>query len=165
MQPDPTRGQRLTSLFANSLTALCLPLLVYELDRSRIPTPGARYAALLALTVIFAVAWPVAVARSRMLHGFSRPLNLSVAIPCGVSTLAAAVLVFLQLWPLAYDVSGIVSLAVQLALLVLFFLPRKAESSATSHSAPGDRCRDRTEGDSHSGSALRHRKDGVLQKY
>jgi hypothetical protein len=125
---ESPRSGRLASLLANSLTALILPLLVFELDRSHASHAHARYIALLILALLLAVAWPVSMARSRLFSGLSRPWMLSIAIPSAVGTLAVCALVFLGMWSAAYDLSGVVSFAIQLLLFVIFFLPRKAES-------------------------------------
>jgi len=125
---ESPRSGRLASLLANSLTTLILPLLVFELDRSHASHAHARSITLLVLALVFAVAWPVAMARSRLFSVLSRPWMLSIAILSAAGTLAACALVFFGMWSAAYDLSGIVSLAIQLLLFVIFFLPRKAES-------------------------------------
>jgi hypothetical protein len=129
MPANPTKNHRLPSLLSNSLISLVLPLLVFELDRSAASGSQLRSTALLIVTLAFAAAWPVSMARSRLFAGLPRPWVLVIVVPCGLSALITAVLAFLKLWPVAYNLSGIVSLIIQIVFVVLLFLPRRSESS------------------------------------
>jgi hypothetical protein len=128
MRADTSTKHRLPSLLSNSLISLVLPLLVFELDRSAGSGSRLRSTALLILTLALAGAWPLSMARSRLFARLPRHWVVAIVVPCGLSALVTAALAFLKMWPAAYNLSGMVSLVIQIVFVVLLFLPRRSES-------------------------------------
>ena len=135
MPAPPTLARRFLGLCATSLTALCLPVLDYQLHQSRTIRAHGDYIIYLTCMAIFAILWPLSTARSLSRIQLKRSWILATVVPYGIASLAVAALVLAGRWSAADSLSFAASLAIQAALIPIYLWPRKP-SPAVGSSQP-----------------------------
>ena|SRR5579863_822154 len=135
--PEPaTLKRRFLGLCATSLTALCLPVLDFQLNQSRTIHAHDDTVIYLVCAVLFAILWPLSTARSLARLSLNRSWILAIVLPYGLASLAVAALIFFGRWSAAFDLTSFASLAMQAVLIPVYLLPRK-QSSTTRTKSPG----------------------------
>src|ERR1700722_3791688 len=129
MPEPPTLKRRFLGLCATSLTALCLPVLDFQLSQSRTMHAHDNYVIYLICTVLFAILWPLSTARSLSRLPLNRLWILAIILPYGLASIAVAALILFGQWSIAFDITSIASLAMQVVLIPVYLLPHKQASS------------------------------------
>ena len=133
--PEPaTLKRRFLGLCATSLTALCLPVLDFQLNQSRTMHARDNYVLYLAFLAVFSILWPLSTARSLARLSLQTAWILAVVLPYSLASLAVAALILAGLWSTASSLTTIASLAIQIVLIPLYLIPRKPSASG---STPG----------------------------
>jgi hypothetical protein len=136
MPEPPTLKRRFLGLCATSLTALCLPILDYQLNQSRTIHAHGDYVIYLICTVLFAILWPLSTTRSLARLHLNRSWILVVVLPYGLASIAVATLILFGLWSIAYTLTNIASLAMQVILIPVYLLPHGHSISTNTGSSP-----------------------------
>lgn len=131
-----TLASRFLGLCATSFTALCLPVLDFQLNQSRTIHARGDFVIYLVCMAIFAILWPLSAERSLSKLNLKRSLILAAVVPYGFASMVVAVLILAGRWFLADKLTLIASIAVQAALIPIYLLPRR-QSSATERANRG----------------------------